>query len=381
MNVNPYAFDKHQWSVDASQSKTYAIRVCQSLLDPENPTLLEVGEDRKRRLVVVDKGLPDETVSRINRYFRLNLIDIHMIQVAGGERSKELGILQKLLDAFHSFDLNRRTQPIILFGGGAVLDVCSLAAGIYRRGVPFVKVPTTLLAYIDASVGVKTAINFADGKNLVGSFTPPTAVLLDTAFFQSQEPVEIISGLGEVLKLAVGCDATLLEHLRISAPEFHRGQFASSNVTALLWRSIDIMLRELQGNLFEDQLARAVDLGHSFSQTLELGNVGEAMRHGEAVAIDVIISSIISARRGLLGWAAVERIISTARVLQLPLSLRGVPLARLWRSVCERTLHRGGRQRMPLPGPLGHCHFIDDLTEDELQEAVVQFNCLANASA
>lgn len=378
MKVHPdHANDGPQWTVDASQTKAYVVRSCQSLLDPENPILLDVGEDKQRRLVVFDNGLPDETVSRISDYFRIHDIEIHMVALAGGEKSKELNIVKTLLEEFHTFGLNRRTQPIILFGGGAVLDVCSFAASIYRRGVPFIKIPTTLLAYIDASVGVKTAINFAGGKNLVGSFTPPVAVLLDTTFLQSQPLVEIISGLGEVLKLAVGCDAALFTQLTALSHALHDKQFATKEVRSLLWRSIDLMLQELKGNLFEDQLARAVDLGHSFSQTLELNTLGEAMRHGEAVAIDVIISSIISAERGLLGWPIVEQILSTARMLQLPLSLRNVPPAHLWASVCERRLHRGGRQRFPIPGPLGHCNFIDDLTEDELRAAAVHFERLA----
>lgn len=362
-----------RWAVEAVNSKEYSIIICEDLLAPQNPTLLAAGEDRIKRIVIIDDGLPSETKIRINKYFTSNNVEPSIILLPGGEECKRFNVLRDIMAKFVSLSLNRRTQPVLIFGGGAVLDVGSFASAIYRRGVPFIKIPTTLLSYIDASIGIKTAINLSDNKNLLGTFTPPLAVLLDAALLHSQNKADIVSGLGEIFKLAVGCDATLLEQLHSSASEFHKGDFNCVKVRQLLYNSIDIMLKELNNNIYEDQLTRAVDLGHTLSQALELNARGDCMRHGEAVAIDVIIAAIISARRGLLNFSDVERIILIAKKIDLPLELRGTTSSELWSSVCERTLHRGGKQRIPLPSPLGHCIFINDLTEYELNKAVSNY--------
>src|SRR5262249_20264263 len=156
------------WTIEAVRSSPYSILISEPLLAPENRSLFDAGEDKTRRLVVVDDGLPRHTVEEIRRYFSAHHVATEIIVIPGGEPCKCFDTVHTLIDAFLGFGLNRRTQPIIAFGGGAVLDVTGFAASIYRRGVPFIRVPTTLLAYVDASIGIKTAVNFGRFKNLVG---------------------------------------------------------------------------------------------------------------------------------------------------------------------------------------------------------------------
>ncbi len=155
---------------------------------------------------------------KINKYFKDAGVETKTVLLRGGEACKTMATVGKLVSSFEAFQLNRRTQPVIVFGGGAVLDVAGFAASIYRRGVPFIRIPTTLLAYVDASVGIKTGINFGVIKNLLGAFMPPYAVFLDRCFLNSLARKEVASGLGEILKLAVGCDATLIDALELMRP-------------------------------------------------------------------------------------------------------------------------------------------------------------------
>ena len=359
--------------VSPTRESTYEIRVEEPLLEPSNPSLVNIGESRERRLVILDDGLPSYFRNQIQEYFAINRTSIKILELPGGEGCKSFQIIQKLIEAFDEFSLNRRTEPVIIFGGGAVLDTAGFASSIYRRGVPYIRVPTTLLSYVDASVGVKTGINFSGRKNLVGSFSPPAMVFLERQFLPSLPDTEIASGLGEVIKLAVGCDETLLDSLEASVLNFKLKNFNEDSVLQILFRSVEIMVTELSQNIYENDLCRAVDLGHTFSQVFEMGPDRQVLRHGEAVAIDVILTAIISMHRGMLKYDEVCRIARISENLGLPMEIPNPDPQKLWNSVLERTCHRGGHQRLPLPKKIGNCIFINDLKPEEISQAMNEF--------
>ena len=170
----------------------------------------------------------------------------------------------------------RRREPFLAIGGGCILDVAGMAACLYRRGVPFVRVPTTLLAIVDASVGVKNGVDYCCGltnetyKNRVGSFYPPSACLLDNAFIATQDRRNVSNGFGEILKLALVRSADLFELLETHGAALIESQFmAVSSVPEgvsdrIIELSIQIMLEELGPNLWEYELERCVDYGELF---------------------------------------------------------------------------------------------------------------------
>lgn len=335
------------WEVSAARQGSYTVRRG------------AVEEYAGQGLLIVDSGIPRERRERIT-----TLWEPHRVVLAsGGESFKNWKTIQYLTNAMEGVRLERR-DPVIAVGGGAVLDAAGFAASVYRRGLPYVRVPSTLLAYVDASVGVKTGINVGARKNLIGSFAPPTDVILDPSLLRSLPPVEVSSGLGEVIKLAVGCDPALVPLLQNAHPT---GEWiASLAAERLLDTSIAVMLRELQPNLYEGDLTRAVDLGHTFGIALEM----RGMRHGESVALDVLLSATLSQRRGILSDGDVAEVISMISTAGLPLrpTVRCSP-AELYESLDERRRHRGGDQRVPLPAVLGSCIFADDVTLNELAEA------------
>jgi 3-dehydroquinate synthase len=276
-----------------------------------------------------------------------------------------------LIAAFEEFRLDRCNEPVLIVGGGAVLDLAGFAASIYRRGVPFVKVPTTLLAQIDAAIGVKNAVNFAKAKNLIGTFYPPKEVLMSAEFFASLPEREIFSGLGELFKLATVCDCVLFEWLERDVDEIVSCVGQLERHSEPLVRAIEMMLRELAPNLYEEQLARAVDFGHTFSQAIEMQDTSGGIRHGEAVTGDALLATAIAVNRGLLDRGEADRVLTLGAKLLNRGSFQMAPASLLWDSVTERARHRGGFQRIPVPREIGQCAFIDDLSYEEVEEALV----------
>lgn len=359
---------RNAWRVSADSEQFYEIAVAEPLLGDGNDALVRHGWTPGRRFVILDSGLPGEWRDRFAAYFAKRGVEATFMVVAGGERCKTMETATAILQELQQFGLDRRNEPIIVVGGGAVLDVAGFAASVYRRGVPFIRVPTTLLAYVDASVGIKTGINFSAGKNLVGSFYAPELVLLDRTFLESLPPREIASGLGEVLKLALGCDPELFELLDAYADQQWDAGFRGELGMRILDRSITVMLEQLQNNMYERDLCRAVDLGHTFSQAFEIHSA-EEVRHGEAVALDLNLSAIIAAGRGLLSEDDVRRLTDLTARLGLPTEVPHLDPERVWQSLVERTQHRGGRHRTPIPCQIGKCVFLDDLTRDEVLSA------------
>jgi 3-dehydroquinate synthase len=356
------------WDVDASRGSTYSIVEAEPLLDVANPALAG-GQRGGRRFVVLDAGII-ALKEDFRKYFACYGMETSFLVMAGGEMAKSMNVVLTIAEAFQQFGLDRRNEPVVIVGGGAVLDAAGFAASVFRRGVPFIRVPTTVLSYVDASIGMKTGVNLNGRKNLLGAFAAPKAVLLDRQFFETLPLGEVASGLGEVLKLGVGCDQELFEMLEDKAESFIADRLIGAKGLILLRRAIDSMLEELRRNLFEDELRRVVDLGHTFSQPLEVKIGSEPLRHGEAVAVDLNLSAALACRRGLLSAADAARLARLTRRLQLPVAPPHVPPSAFWSSVIDRTRHRAGRQRIPLPNGIGSCVFVDDITPGELGEAL-----------
>ena len=191
--------------------------------------------------------------------------------------------VDKLLDDLCVYKLRRR-EPFLAIGGGVLLDIAGMAACLYRRGVPFVRVPTTLLAIVDASVGVKNGVDYCCNvtdetyKNRVGSFYAPSACLLDTSFISTQDSRNICNGFGEIMKLALVRSTDLFELLETHGAALVNAKFGESSVIPdgvsdrVIDLSIQIMLEELGPNLWEKKLERCVDYGKPFDTFQCLGN-------------------------------------------------------------------------------------------------------------
>ncbi len=353
-----------------TQTVTYEVITTSDLFHPDNPALLAVGRRLDaRRFVVVDAAVEAYYGEAIRAYFDHHRIQTRIVSFPGGEENKTLEHYVRIVRELDAFPIYRRDEPILAIGGGVLTDLVGFVAASYRRGVPYVKVPTTLMGYIDASIGIKTGINFNSNKNRLGAFHPPRLVLLDKAFLKTLPRRHLLNGICEIVKLAVIKDAELFEWLESHGAESVEASFQNPVGEAILRRAIEDVLEELEPNLFEDDLERKMDFGHTFSYGLEAHHARHLL-HGEAVLLDILLSSIIAQGRGLLTAVEVERLFCLIHTLGIELDYGVLTPALLWESLVERTYHRNGLQRAPIPQGIGQCVFVNDICPEEIERAV-----------
>ncbi|AWP03376.1 2-epi-5-epi-valiolone synthase [Scophthalmus maximus] len=379
------------WTVVSPIVFTYKVTEAQNLLDPCNDTLLlghitdpQQVEDMKKsskplkRFVVVDQEVFKIYGSKLTEYLEANNVLYKILALPTTEENKSMEMALKIIEEVNTFSLDRRREPIIAMGGGVCLDIVGLAASLYRRRTPYIRVPTTLLSYIDASVGAKTGVNFANCKNKLGAYIPPTAVFLDLSFIKTIPRRHISNGLAEMLKMALmkhrGLFELLEEHGQMlldtkfqadNSRYGHNHIQAASQATRI---AITTMLEELAPNLWEDDLNRLVDFGHLISPALEM-KVLPSLLHGEAVNIDMSYMVYVSQESGLLTEEEKQRIIRCMVGLELPVWHEACAMELIQKSLQDRLKHSGGLFRMPLPVGLGQADIFNNTSNEILHRA------------
>lgn len=365
-----------RWRVTYQRPIEYEIVNAPGLFEPGNPALLSDGRlEGGRRFVVVDVNVARLYGQQIRAYFEHHQVEAKIVTFPSGEENKTVDAYLGILYELDSFPIHRRDEPIIAIGGGVLTDVVGFVAGAYRRSVPHIKVPTTLMGYIDASVGIKTGINFNGHKNRLGSFEPPLRVFLDRVFLRTLPCRHILNGVCEIIKLAVIKDAGLFDLLEIHGPESVAARFQDAPGGEILDRAIGGMIAELEPNLYEENLSRRVDFGHTFSYGLETRHEAHLL-HGEAVLLDILASSMIALGRGLLTEQETIRIFALVERLGIELKTDLLDSELMWISLLERIEHRNGHQRVPMPAGIGNCVFLNDIRRDEIETALKSFEKL-----
>lgn len=362
------------WRIDAERRVGYDLVGTLDVFDPGNEALLSVGRVHGgRRFVVVDECVYNHHGRQIVAYFRHHGVNAHIQRIPGGETGKTVDTWLKILGELDDFPIHRRDEPIIAIGGGVLTDVVGFAASSYRRGIPHIRVPTTLMGYVDAAVGAKTGLNFNGHKNRLGSFEPPQRVLLDRTLLRTQDQRHLRNGLCEIIKLAVIKDAELFRDLELHGSDALAQAFQNRRGAALLDRAVAGMLEELSTNLFEAELARSVDFGHTFSYGLET-QAGSRLLHGEAVLLDILISTAIANQRHFVARSDVSRIMNLISTLGIVPRVELLDAESMWHSLLDRIEHRNGLQHVPLPSPLGRCVFVDDVSLEDIEAAIRTLN-------
>ncbi|HSN69456.1 MAG TPA: 3-dehydroquinate synthase family protein, partial [Thermoanaerobaculia bacterium] len=253
----------------------------------------------------------------------------------------------------------KRDSVVIAVGGGTVGDAAGFAASILFRGVDLIHVPTTLLAQVDSSIGGKVAINHPRGKNLVGSFWPPRAVLVDPSFLRTLPPMEFLSGAFEALKAGVIMDEALFDLVR---GEYHT---TGSSLEELVRRAIAVKAAVVAEDEMEKDRRRLLNYGHTIGHAIEAALGYGALSHGEAVGWGMIGANAIAARRGLLARGEQERIDSAIRALS-PRPPEGAERGRILAAAgVDKKVSASGRA-MVLPRRVGECAIVEDVSDEEL---------------
>jgi 3-dehydroquinate synthase len=238
------------------------------------------------------------------------------IVLPDGESYKTLDVLNRIFDAMLQARCDRRTVVVAL-GGGVVGDMAGFAAATYQRGVPFVQVPTTLLSQVDSSVGGKTGVNHPLGKNMIGAFYQPRAVVIDTDTLDTLPTRELSAGLAEVIKYGLIRDAAFFVWLETNVDKLLARD--KSALAEAIERSCRHKADVVAADERESGIRALLNLGHTFGHAIEAGlGYGEWL-HGEAVAAGMALAADLSHRMGWIGAADVARIRTLLRRAQLPI--------------------------------------------------------------
>ncbi|WP_099330379.1 3-dehydroquinate synthase, partial [Actinomyces ruminis] len=222
------------------------------------------------------------------------------IEVPGGESAKHTGVLNQIWEQLGAFHLGR-DGCLVGVGGGATTDLAGFAAATWLRGVPIVQVPTSLLAMVDAAVGGKTGIDTEAGKNLVGAFHPPTAVIDDLAALATLPVAELRAGMGEVVKCGFIADPAILDRV-LAAPAVPAAD--SPVIAELVARAVAVKAAVVGEDLTESGLREILNYGHTYAHAIEKVT-DYTWRHGEAVAVGCVFAAEVAHRLGRLDVAAV----------------------------------------------------------------------------
>jgi 3-dehydroquinate synthetase len=357
-------------SVIAPRRVEYSVtHIGRPVFDVDEPALADLLEGRPT-MFVIDKSVDAIYGEALREYARRHLVCRGIVPIDGAEAKKTWPQVEEICASAIRNGL-RRDGVIAAIGGGVTLDTTGVAASLYRRGVRFVRIPTTLLGMVDVCVGIKQGINFGTKKNILGAFYPPMGGINDLSFLSSVSRRQLACGVAETVKMAIVRDPMLFALMEAHTGRLldSRFQFPKNAAEQIVIRAELAMMNELQPNLFEVDLRRLVDFGHSFSPALESASEYQ-IHHGEAVAIDMMLCAVIAARRGMCDEVAVRRIADIYATAGLPLVHDLCEPRFLHDSLADIVIHRGGDLNLVVPTGIGSATFIQDTSRAEISGAL-----------
>ncbi|MCW5807021.1 MAG: 3-dehydroquinate synthase [Deltaproteobacteria bacterium] len=358
----------------------YPVAFTRGLFDADNPTLVEIlarrEPDRRHRAVaVVDAGVAaawPHLAGSIEAYAARHADRIELLAppwtVPGGEAAKTAAVLDDLVGRLAALRVDRHAFAIAI-GGGAALDVIGFAAATLHRGVRLVRVPTTVLAQNDAGVGVKNGINAHGAKNFLGAFAAPFAVIDDSSFLATLGARDRVAGMAEAVKVALVRDPEFFAWLEDSAGAL--AAFEIPAVERLVRRCAELHLAHIAGggDPFEQGNARPLDYGHWAAHKLELLTQHE-LRHGEAVAIGMVLDARYAVEAGLLDEASYARIVALLARLGLPTRHDALRSPALLDGLADFREHLGGDLTITLLSAIGRGVDCRDVRDDLVHRAI-----------
>ena len=304
--------------VGGGSFRDYEVRVGRGLIAESGSRIAPFA--RGRTVIVSDETVAALHGPALTASLSAAQVRSEIITVPPGEASKSFAGLERVMDALLATGLDRK-DVIVALGGGVVGDLAGLAAALYMRGIDFVQIPTTLLAQVDSSVGGKTAIDTARGKNLVGAFHQPRLVLADIDVLSTLPERQLRSGWAEVLKHGLICDADFFDWLAGEGAAGVRGDPAALEQAVV--RSVEIKAAIVGEDEREAGRRALLNLGHTFGHAIEaeLGFEEAALAHGEAVALGCCMAFRYSVRQGLCDAAEASRVETVIAAAGLPTRL------------------------------------------------------------
>ena len=329
----------------------------------ESGGIEHLGDLLKSRNLQNPLLVTDENIAKLQaEYVTASLsgagVDAKIITIPAGEAYKNLDTISELWKSYLKNGLDRKSTVIAL-GGGVIGDLAGFAASTYMRGIHWVGVPTTLLSMVDASLGGKTGFDLPEGKNLIGSFYPPKLVLADPQLLQTLPERELISGMAEVVKHGIISDPELFELCG-------RGlDWVKANLDAVVKRAMAVKIQIIEADPYERGFRAALNLGHTVGHAVELVSRFE-LRHGEAIAIGMVIETKYAERISLAKPGLAQDIARVLSKLGLPTSIpKEMPGDEIIRAMRVDKKKNANAIRFALPKEIGQVELVE-VTDLEL---------------
>ena len=351
----------------ALRENSYSIVIGEKILPKAGMFLrkLSIGQDA---VIITNRHIKKLHGTSLALSLRRCDFSVKFFEVPDSEQSKSAGLAFSLIQKIAAYDVQRKIF-IIAFGGGVIGDLAGFVAAVYRRGIPYVQIPTTLLAQIDSSIGGKTAIDLSAGKNLVGAFYQPKLVLSDISVLSTLKPRQIRNGLAEAVKYGVIQDKNLFSYI-----ERNYQKLLSCNQTAL--QKVVVNCSRIKANItsFDEKEKKGVrtilNFGHTVGHAIEAAGCYDSYHHGEAIALGMRVASGISCRMGLLSPKDSARLDGLLSRIGLPARIQKISLSDILNKMSHDKKFRGKKNRFVLALSIGRVIVREEISFSVIKAAV-----------
>ena len=347
--------------------RSYQIKISPNLLGNSAELLPWISDNQV--FIVTNEVVAPLYLEKVKR--SLSGKNIEHIILADGEQHKSLQTAEHIFDKMLAIALDRNVTVIAL-GGGVIGDMAGFVAACYQRGVPFIQIPTTLLAQVDSSVGGKTAVNHARGKNMIGAFYQPQRVIADTTTLATLDARQFSSGIAEVIKYGM-----------INDVEFFK--WLEKNITAVMQKdnhALEYIIEKSclnKANIVEQDerengIRALLNLGHTFGHAIETATGYSKWLHGEAIALGLVMAASMSATQGWIGKQDVQRVIALLATAGLPVDPVDEVSAETLRSLMKQDKKvQCGKIRLVLLNAIGAAFITSDYDESALDATLKRY--------
>jgi 3-dehydroquinate synthase len=350
------------------QNVSYTINICNDLIN--SPQQHQALFTQGKALLIVTPSVYKYYKNFINELKSIYIeSSIKILEIT--ENTKNLHMVESICKSAYEMHLGKN-DVFISICGGCCQDVVTIAASLYKRGIGVIRIPTTMIGIVDASVGIKSSMNFLTMKSSLGLFHPPQNVLIDLHFLKTLPIEHIQCGVAEIIKIAVVLDYPLFKLLEKNSQNLTISDFYindTQEAKEIIQRSISGMVSQLEENFYEDKtFERLVDFGHTFSNVIE-SDSNWYVSHGFAVAIDIAISSYIAFKLKKTSYFELRRILNLLLNVGLPIFSEFLTFENCITAMEKAKLHRGGDINCVIPYEIGKGYFIKQ-DDNELHSAI-----------
>jgi 3-dehydroquinate synthase len=355
-----------QVSISAG-SRAYRAVIGSGLLNSAGELVRVALPNRSRGVIISDTVVAPLFAERLQRSLAVEKMNVSLALLPAGEPSKTLDEAGRVIARMANDGLDRKSFVIGL-GGGVVGDLSGFVAAIFHRGIPHIQIPTTLLAMVDSSIGGKTGVNTAAGKNLLGAIHQPSLVIDDLDVLKTLPPREFSQGFAEIIKHAIIADPEMFTQLQKRQPQ------NTEDLEALIRQNIEIKARFVADDEQDLSGQRAVlNFGHTVGHAIERAGDYRQFFHGEAISLGIIAATRVSVKRAGLSQSDASEIEKLLSRYSLPVSLPdGFDRDKIIRAVTADKKFEQGQVRFVVSPAIGSAHLSSDITLDDIREAIAE---------